>query len=147
MQAHISTKHNRVIWIDTAKAIGVVLVVLGHFLYNAPAQGGLLIRAIYSFHMPMFFIAAGYVSCGKKKDNSWIKKRFLRVFLPILLWEVLIEPLSVLAFDYEFTWEKAIYLYGKVIFNEPVWFFICLFCVEVLIYATDYTKINKKACV
>ena len=81
----------RFTWIDRAKAIGVVLVVLGHFLYGAFLGGDfgkVLNRAIYSFHMPMFFIASGFVSKGKIKDFNWLKKRCLRVFLPALIWEV-----------------------------------------------------------
>lgn len=43
--------------IDVAKAIGIILVVIGHI----PGLYGPLWSAIYSFHMPLFFIMAGAV--------------------------------------------------------------------------------------
>lgn len=132
-------RSNRIEWLDRAKAIGVVLVVLGHFLYGTSFGGGIN-RAIYSFHMPMFFIAAGFVSKGKPKDLSWLKKRFFRVLLPALIWEFLIEASLAIVLHSEIDWSSAIYLYGKLIYNAPIWFFICLFCVEILILITDQIK-------
>ena len=54
---------NREVWIDYAKAIGIILVVYGHVargLYSAgidiPYELYVLIDSIvYSFHMPLFF--------------------------------------------------------------------------------------------
>lgn len=42
-------------WIDIAKGIGIILMVIGHA--DAPR---LLKNWIYGFHMPLFFIIAGY---------------------------------------------------------------------------------------
>ena len=41
--------------VDAAKAIGILLVVLGH-VPGTPAAAGAL---IYSFHMPLFFLLSG----------------------------------------------------------------------------------------
>lgn len=43
-------------WVDNAKGIGILLVVLGH-TFGIPQQ---LHHVIYSFHMPLFFILSGY---------------------------------------------------------------------------------------
>jgi len=43
--------------LDIAKGIGIILVVIGH-LHEAPL---LLVKFIYSFHMPLFFILSGYI--------------------------------------------------------------------------------------
>lgn len=52
----------RLTWIDNAKGIGIILVVLGH-TYGIPWQ---LHHIIYSFHMPLFFLLSGYTfSCSK----------------------------------------------------------------------------------
>ena len=139
MESLQTCQSERVMWLDSAKAIGVVLVVLGHFLYGTSFGGGIN-RAIYSFHMPMFFIAAGFVSRGKTKNLSWLKKRFFRVLLPALIWEVLIETSLAIVLHNEINWSSAIYLYGQLIYNAPIWFFICLFCVEILILITDQIK-------
>lgn len=92
----------------------------------------------------MFFIAAGFVSRGKTKDLNWVKKRFFRVLLPALIWEILIETSLAIVLDKEINWSSAIYLYGKLIHNAPIWFFICLFCVEILIWITDRIKSSSK---
>ena len=44
---------------DIMKGIGILLVITAHFFsWNHPILG----RSITSFHMPMFFIVAGYFS-------------------------------------------------------------------------------------
>lgn len=45
--------------IDVLKAFGIYFVVLGH-------MGGALSRWIYTFHMPLFFFATGYLRYGTK---------------------------------------------------------------------------------
>lgn len=47
---------NRLDWIDIAKGIAIILVIVGHTVPN-PCS---LRYAIFSFHMPVFFILAGY---------------------------------------------------------------------------------------
>ena len=57
----------RNVWVDYAKAIGIILVVYGHVargVFNAglPMDEGefvLVDSIIYSFHMPLFFFLSG----------------------------------------------------------------------------------------
>ena len=86
----------REITFDIMKGIGILLVITAHFFsWNHPLLG----RAITSFHMPMFFLVAGYFS---KSFSSWSDvrscvKRYGRRLLPafvftqvlIILWAVL----------------------------------------------------------
>lgn len=61
----------RIDYIDTTKAIGILLMILGHCQYIGNIPG--LSRLVYSFHMPLFFIISGmfikplclYESLGK----------------------------------------------------------------------------------
>ena len=46
----------RVDYLDYAKGIAIILVVLGHIF-----SGGNIKTYIYSFHMPLFFIISGYL--------------------------------------------------------------------------------------
>lgn len=48
--------NKRLDWIDIAKGIAMILVIVGHTVPN-PSP---LRHAIFSFHMPVFFILAGY---------------------------------------------------------------------------------------
>lgn len=61
-------KNARIHWVDQAKGIATILVVLGHVLTNGMSSGivtqkslALLINLIYSFHMPLFFFISGYL--------------------------------------------------------------------------------------
>lgn len=50
-------KAGRLAWLDAAKGVGIILVVIGHAWKSIDVRD-----PIYAFHMPLFFIAAGYVS-------------------------------------------------------------------------------------
>lgn len=45
----------RLDWVDVAKGLGIILVVMGHVWTR-----GAMRDAIYAFHMPLFFLLAGY---------------------------------------------------------------------------------------
>lgn len=47
---------NRIAWIDVAKGITILLVIIGHTLTFGSATRNF----IFSFHMPLFFILSGY---------------------------------------------------------------------------------------
>uniref|UniRef100_UPI001C2F5592 acyltransferase family protein n=1 Tax=Micrococcus sp. GbtcB5 TaxID=2824750 RepID=UPI001C2F5592 len=56
---------NRVEWIDTAKGMGIFLVILGH----TGSLGGRITNYIYSYHMPLFFFLSGYLFSVGKYSN------------------------------------------------------------------------------
>ncbi len=56
----------RLDYIDCAKGIGILLVVVGHHLQDSEP----ILRWIYSFHMPLFFIVTGYLYAGRDKKSS-----------------------------------------------------------------------------
>lgn len=47
----------RLEWIDVARGIGIVAVVIGHVWTKGPLRD-----AVYSFHMPLFFLLSGLLS-------------------------------------------------------------------------------------
>ncbi|WP_367118171.1 acyltransferase family protein [uncultured Clostridium sp.] len=64
----------RLNFIDILKGIAIVLVVLGHILYN---QNNLIRIWLYSFHIPLFFIISGYL-LNFKKDKISFKETILK---------------------------------------------------------------------
>ena len=53
---------NRIISLDIAKAICIILVVVGHYVPdNSPEWYKLMHDVIYTFHMPLFMFASGYI--------------------------------------------------------------------------------------
>lgn len=49
--------HYRLDWVDVARGIGIVAVVIGHVWTRGPLRD-----AMYSFHMPLFFLLSGMLS-------------------------------------------------------------------------------------
>lgn len=81
--------------ISICKGIAIILMVMGH------AEGpGLLTNFIYLFHMPIFFITAGYFFSRKYLTDSWtyIQKRFKGLYIPMVKWSVLFLLLHNLFF-------------------------------------------------
>ncbi len=51
---------NRIVYIDIAKGLGILLVILGHLLEAPSTEFEFSLKLmIYSFHMPLFFILSG----------------------------------------------------------------------------------------
>ena len=72
-------------WIDIAKGIGILSVVLGHSFES-------LTPIIYSFHMPLFLILAGY-TIKPIQNNEWIqveRKDFRRLIVPCIITRLVI---------------------------------------------------------
>lgn len=57
-QIIVSSKKERLHWLDYSKTIGMYLVVLGHVIKD---NTQLLKGIIYSFHMPLFFFLSGFL--------------------------------------------------------------------------------------
>jgi len=72
----------RVEWIDCAKGIAMLLVLLGHRIF------GFLRGAIFSFHMPLFFIFSTMTFRMSTDMGQWwkkTKKSFLHLVVPALI--------------------------------------------------------------
>lgn len=82
---------DRIEWIDAARGLGMVLVVIGHALgglIDSPlGQGQLTFRqvffAIYTFHMPLFFLLTGL---HVERRVAAGPVRFARHLLPTIVW-------------------------------------------------------------
>lgn len=70
----VSDIRNREIWIDVCRAIGILLVVLGH-------SGSPFTVYIFGFHIPLFFILSGYLY----KDSGDFRPYLLKIFRHYLL--------------------------------------------------------------
>lgn len=101
-----TSPQNRLAWLDYAKAIGIVLVVFGHASRSIERTNGLvwsealqtLDRVIYSFHMPLFFLLAGFAAGLQKEQSgpSFAKSLLWGVAVPYLVWSVIWIGLKVM---------------------------------------------------
>ena len=71
--------------ISIAKGIAIILMVIAHA--EAP---GWLCKFIFEFHMPLFFITAGYFFSLKylNDEATFVKKRVKGLYWPFVKWAV-----------------------------------------------------------
>lgn len=77
---------NRIISLDIAKAVCIILVVVGHYVPdNSPTWYVMLHDVIYTFHMPLFMFISGYVYIATKKEIAYdlfLLKKIKRLMVP-----------------------------------------------------------------
>lgn len=75
-------------WVNIARGIGMILVVVGHACMCEGTLNEFLFRFIYSFHMPLFFFISGFCSNrifalnSIKEKIAYCEKRAVRLMLP-----------------------------------------------------------------
>lgn len=101
--------------IDILKGLGIILVVIGHS--GCPEQ---MRDIIYSFHMPLFFIASGWFFKSSSLENK--KDFFLRkvkgVYLPFLKWSLIFLLLHNVFFYFGI--QNS--MYGNIDGATPHWY-------------------------
>lgn len=76
-------KNTRLAWIDIAKGIAIICTIIGHTV----SYGSKVRNLIFSFHMPLFFLLAGYTmkSIPLEQIPSATKKDFKRLIIPVFI--------------------------------------------------------------
>ena len=78
----------RISYIDTAKGIGILLVVIGHSGY--PSTN--LVTWISSFHMPLFFLLSGilfaHTGAATKKTKTFLKRKLCSILIPYAFFSI-----------------------------------------------------------
>lgn len=137
-------------FIDTAKGIGILLVVIAHVNYSHP-----LLTIIYSFHMPLFFVLSGILFKPQSYGSfiGFLKRKIQTLICPYVLFYLLSIIYCVvvqLAADYNnFNWELYFEYFLQMfisqgsanVVNAPLWFVPCLMLVETIYYFIS--KANK----
>lgn len=84
-----SNHNNRDLTFDLMKGVGILLVMAGH--YWPESLWPWVHKTIYSFHVPLFFLVAGYFSKPPKVGLlAIIKKNAKRLLLPFVFTQLLI---------------------------------------------------------
>ena len=81
----------RVEWVDVAKGVGIVLVVLAHAL----PKDHIIWQFINQFHMPFFFMISGFLYSTK---TSWVKfviRKIRTLWVPFVFSSVLTKAVSI----------------------------------------------------
>ena len=151
MQEEISAQNNKHIgWVDIAKGIAIILVIIGHcFRLNEDFR-----KFIYLFHMPVFFVLAGYLFNFDKYKNNFLRLVLIsakRLLLPALVATVIIyhsfSKKVIISFLYGIGFKYC--LIPSI--GYGLWFLFCLFVLRILLFffikTVNFYHINKFICV
>lgn len=140
-------------WVDYAKGIGIILVVVGHVNRGLDSSGifisdrffRLFDSIIYSFHMPLFFFLSGLFfirSIDRSGKVVFVKKKLETIAYPYALWSVMQGLIAVVLS--RFTNSKTDITSVFSFPFEPIaqfWFLYALFMifmVACIIYQREY---------
>lgn len=85
----------RLEWIDVARGIGIIAVVMGHVWTRGPVRD-----AMYSFHMPLFFLLSGLLSRPQPVARFTLRqlatqmRPYVAFLLLLIVADQIIEPLK-----------------------------------------------------
>ncbi len=132
----------RIYYLDYAKAIGILAIVMSHCFAFFPELKWLH-YALCSFHVPIFFVVSGMISAQFPEKYeidtlTFVKKRFRALIIPYIFFSLFntILKLSVLFATQKLTLEifnaemEELFITG----NGTVWFLVTLFFAEFLFF-------------
>lgn len=138
-------KKQRVAWVDIAKGIAIILVITGHTIERNSA----LLPPIYMFHMPLFFIMAGYTFKPKPFKDCFITSA-KRLLIPYVLIFIILHGVNWFASADAFTLHSLKDMVLKFIWasgtaNEDMgipsvataWFLMCLFVSRIILNSLE----------
>ncbi len=142
-------------WIDVAKGIGILLVILGHNNFDQS-----FLTVIHTFNMPLFFFISGYLYHYKKyklNPKYFISQKFKRLVIPyfvtniiILCTYLLLSFFKLSSFDSKSSIKHLVGIfYGNGaplnpstmftnLLSVPSWFLLGLFCASMILYIIAY---------
>lgn len=98
----------RILWLDNAKGIGILLVIIGHCIFICHPL-------IDVFHMPLFFCLSGLTFSVKHTLKDFFVKKVDRIMVPFIFFSIISGLLSLIPRNY------------GGIFNAPIWFLQTIF--------------------
>ena len=138
----------RIEWIDFAKGIGIICVILGHMAL-IPEK---LKIVICSFHMPLFFFLAGLTFNAKKYDSLklLIKDKIKKIVIQYILFAIVYYFYDVLYLSKNYiSVSFLIKRFLGIIINirnttyaGGIWFLTCIFGVYIILYCIN--KVNQE---
>lgn len=121
--------NRRIGYLDTAKGIGILLVILGHI------DVGFATSWIYSFHLPLFYIISGMCFTYSDDFKGFFIKKSKRCLLPYLIFGILIVAVeSYTGYLYHSGFEANLLMYIKQERYSTLWFLATMYIASLIFY-------------
>ena len=151
--------------LDICKGVAIILMVIGHC--ETPQW---LVSFLYLFHMPIFFMAAGYFFSRRSLADPWsfCIKRFKGLYIPFVKWSIFFLIIHNLLFKFNilnemygnweggvthpYTWNQAFQRLVHIIFSMggydefmagAFWFFRALLVSSIVFLVLYYVLDNR----
>lgn len=124
----------RLDYIDKAKGILIILVVIGHIWQSGP-----VFNVIYSFHMPAFFVISGILMSVtrsyEKRFGDFLVSRLFSLGIPFIWIEFLGCITDIVRHGVTLNVKGYLHNTMYLQFNDPnLWFLLTLFLIELLFF-------------
>ena len=108
----MKNKEERLEYIDIAKGIAILLVVVGHTVRRGnPVSEDIVRGLIFSFHMPLFFVMSAITTRLSQDPYQLLKrteKSFIRLIVPAISVYLLLQVIGIIR--YGITGSRKAYL-------------------------------------
>jgi fucose 4-O-acetylase-like acetyltransferase len=133
----ITTHKARIEWVDVFRFLGIWAIYVGHF----GTAAGKAFPFVFTYHVPMFFFAAGFFSSRYSTETSasFIRKKTLQLMLPYVFFSMM----ALVVFTLQNNWGAAevrdavtSFAFGirNQVYAGSLWFIPCLYLVIVIDY-------------
>lgn len=124
----------RLDYLDKAKGLLIILVVIGHIWQSGP-----VFNTIYAFHMPAFFVISGILlnetESYKKKFGAFLLSRLFAFGIPFIWIEILGCLTDIVRHGINLNVKGYLYNTVNLHFNDSnLWFLMDLFLIELLFF-------------
>lgn len=129
--------NKRIAYLDAAKGIGILFVVLGH--NHIKVDYPILYQVVYSFHMPFFFLISGMFFKTEYGFVELARRRFNSLLRPFLAYMAVVYSASIFFTKIDLTTIfprilKALYAGPNTLEWIPLWFLPHLFLVNLFAF-------------
>lgn len=132
----------RLVSFDIAKAICIILVVIGHYVPDYSPQWYVGVHdVIYTFHMPLFLFASGFIYMATKKDipyEDFLLKKVKRLMVPYLSVSAIVITIKLLTEGHAYvenpvTWMSYVKMFYLPEAGYFLWFIWALWWMFVIV--------------
>jgi fucose 4-O-acetylase-like acetyltransferase len=150
--SELNEANRRMVWVDYAKGIAIILVAYRHILIGIERSGievsswlKTANEIVYSFRMPLFFILSGIFiarTIEKYQGSAFVKLKSKTILYPYIVWGIIQITIQLVLSQYTNS-QRTLIDYTYLITNpraiDQLWYLLSLFNCSILFFILHYT--------